>query len=201
MTVAALEVVALDQLLAARAAGKQGQIIVLSCSAAQHRRDDRPYCSFLFTWHHVHPHPHSLTDTLHVLVQQQMRSDRSFSNPYPLVIHTLHPQSCVLPAGAAHAITGNKPAAAATQSDITPCGDQNLPDTTTTHNNTNTNNSPSSSSTAWLSGLHREFQRSVHPHIKAAWDLAVGSDLRYKGTTINEAFSSSAVERAAMAYV
>lgn len=108
----------------------------------------------------------------------------------------------MLPAGAAHAITGNKPAAAATQSDITPCGDQNLPDTTTTHDNTNSNNnSPSSSSTAWLSGLHREFQRSVHPHIKAAWDLPVGSDLRYKGTTINEAFSSSAVERAAMAYV
>jgi hypothetical protein len=29
----------------------------------------------------------------------------------------------------------------------------------------------------------------------------VGSDLRYKGTTINEAFTTSAVERVAMAYV
>jgi hypothetical protein len=88
--------------------------------------------------------------------------------------------------------TAKTPAPTAAQPyDNSPGGDQTSPNPT---NNT-------SSSTAWLSGLHHEFQRSVHPHIKSAWDLAVGSDLRYKGTTINEAFSSSALERAAMAYV
>ena len=107
-----------------------------------------------------------------------------------LICCCLHSVGAAVQQGAAIVSTAMKPASAATPSDTTPTCDC-----------TNSTSSGSSSSTAWLSGLHREFQRSIHPHIKSAWALAVGSDLRYKGTTINEAFTTSAVERVAMAYV
>ena len=59
----------------------------------------------------------------------------------------------------------------------------------------------SSSSAEWLSGLNQEFQKAVYPIIKGAWDLAAGTDMMYKGSTSNEAYSSSLVERVGVAYV
>jgi hypothetical protein len=61
--------------------------------------------------------------------------------------------------------------------------------------------SSSCSSTEWLSGLNQEFQKAVYPIIKGAWDLAAGTDMMYKGSTSNEAYSSSVMERVGVAYV
>jgi hypothetical protein len=72
------------------------------------------------------------------------------------------------------------------------------PTTTTT---TTSSSSSSSSSASWLSGLHAQIQAAIVPQIKAAWNLAVGTDLRYAGSSINEPFNSSFVEKAAGAYV
>jgi hypothetical protein len=52
-----------------------------------------------------------------------------------------------------------------------------------------------------LTGLHTQLQAAMVPHIKGAWSLAVGTDLRYAGSSINEPFNSSFVEKAAGAYV
>lgn len=64
-----------------------------------------------------------------------------------------------------------------------------------------TTTSSSSSASGWLSGLNGQFQRAAYPHIKSAWDLAVGTDMGYKGSTINEPYSRGLVEKAAMGYL
>jgi hypothetical protein len=56
-------------------------------------------------------------------------------------------------------------------------------------------------STEWLAGLNPEFQKAARPHIKAAWDMAVGTDMGYKGSTINEPFSRGLVERLVLGYI
>jgi hypothetical protein len=64
--------------------------------------------------------------------------------------------------------------------------------------------SSSSSSTSapeWLLGLNGQFQRAAYPHIKSAWDLAIGTDMGYKGSTINEPYSRGLVEKLAMGYL
>jgi hypothetical protein len=68
-------------------------------------------------------------------------------------------------------------------------------------NSSLSSSSSSSSASEWLSGLHVEFQRAAYSHIKSAWDLAVGTDLAYKGSTINEPYSRGLVEKAAMGYL
>lgn len=110
------------------------------------------------------------------------------------------PSTAVKKVGAAAAADGLDSTISSNASCASSTADSNMPHDTAPAG-TISNTYSSSSSTNWLSGLNQQFQQAAHPHIKAAWDMAVGTDMSYKGSTINEPYNKNAVEKLAVGYI
>lgn len=61
--------------------------------------------------------------------------------------------------------------------------------------------SASKSPPKWLKGINQQFQKAAYPHVKSAWDMAVGTDMRFKGSTINEPYGINVMQKVAVGYL